>query len=76
LHGLDQRLGEGRWPLVGRCSIVDIHLFRLFWHFRGSPGADPAGFPNLSAHYERIMKRPAVRQTLEAEAALGRSLPA
>jgi glutathione S-transferase len=70
----DQRLGKGPWA-VGAYSIADIHLFRLFWRFRGSLGADPAVFPNLIAHYDRMMERPAVRKTLEAEAALGYALP-
>jgi glutathione S-transferase len=72
----DQRLGNRSWTAGGAYSIADIHLFRLFWRFRGSLGADPAVFPNLTAHHNRIMARPAVRKTLEAEAALGYSLPA
>lgn len=71
----DQRLGDRVWA-VGAYSVADIHLFRLFWRFRGSLGADPATFPNLSAHYDRMMQRPAVQKTLEVEAALGYSLPA
>jgi glutathione S-transferase len=71
----DQRLGAKTWA-VGAYSIADIHLFRLFWRFRGSLGADPALFPNLCAHYDRMMERPAVRKTCEVEAALGYSLPA
>jgi glutathione S-transferase len=70
----DQRLGSGPWA-VGAYSIADIHLFRLFWRFRGSLGADPATFPNLCAHYDRMMKRQAVRKTIEAESALGYNLP-
>jgi glutathione S-transferase len=71
----DQRLGSGEWA-VGLYSIADIHLFRLFWRFRGSLGADPQMFPNLCAHHDRMMERPAVRKTFEAETALGYSLPA
>lgn len=70
----DQRLGAGPWA-VGAYSIADIHLFRLFWRFRSSLGADPAVFPNLTAHHDRMMQRPAVRKTFEAEAALGYTLP-
>lgn len=70
----DQRLGHQFWA-AGAYSIADIHLFRLFWRFRGSLGADPMMFPNLCAHYGRMMERPAVGKTLEAEAALGYSLP-
>ena len=71
----EQRLGEREWA-VGRYSIADIHLFRLFWRFRGSLDRDAREFPNLSAHYERMMARPAVRRTIEIETAIGYELPA
>ena len=72
-----RRSTSGRPDLGGRrYSIADIHLFRLFWRFRGSLGADPAVFPNLCAHYDRMMERPAVQTTITAEAALGYTLPA
>ncbi len=35
-----------------------------------------ATFPNLDAHYARMMARPAVRRTIEAETAVGYELPA
>jgi glutathione S-transferase len=71
----DQRLGGQGWA-VGQYSIADIHLFRLFWRFRGwlNPAANE--FPNLSAHYERMMARPAVAKTIEIESAIGYQLPA
>ena len=71
----DQRLGDRVWT-CGTYSIADIHLFRLFWRFRGSLGANVPAFPNLEAHYDRMMERPAVQKTLEVEAALGYNLPA
>ena len=71
----DQRLGDRTW-VVGTYSVADIHLFRLFWRFRGTLGVDPAMFPHLCAHYDRMMDRPAVRKTIADEVALGYSLPA
>jgi glutathione S-transferase len=71
----EQRLGSKTWA-TGMYSITDIHLFRLFWRFRGSLGADAATFPNLCAHHDRMMERTAVRKTFAAETALGYSLPA
>lgn len=71
----EQRLGGQGWA-TGKYSIADIHLFRLFWRFRGSIGAEPAAFPNLCAHHDRMMQRPAVLKTFAAEQALGYSLPA
>jgi glutathione S-transferase len=70
----DQLLGGQPWA-AGGYSIADIHLFRLFWRFRGTFGPDVSGFPNLSAHYDRMMQRPAVQRTLAAEAAIGYALP-
>jgi glutathione S-transferase len=71
----DRRLGEGGWAL-GRYSIADIHLFRLYWRLANSLKLAPGTFPNLSAHYERMMARPAVRRTCEIERAIGYELPA
>jgi glutathione S-transferase len=71
----DNRLGARDWA-VGHYSIADIHLFRLFWRFRGWLQPAPGEFPHLSAHYERVMARPAVQKTIEIEAAIGYELPA
>ncbi len=73
---LDDKLGDRDWAVAGRYSIADIHMFRLFWRFRNSLDPRPGDFPNLSAHYERMMARPAVRKTIEIEAAIGYQLPA
>jgi glutathione S-transferase len=70
----EQRLDQREWA-VERYSIADIHLFRLFWRFVGSVKPQPAEFPGLSAHYDRMMARPAVRRTLEVESAIGYQLP-
>lgn len=70
----DRRLGNRDWA-VGSYSIADIHLFRLYWRFVGWAQPDPAECPALSAHYERMMARPAVRKTLAIESALGYELP-
>jgi glutathione S-transferase len=75
VYGLaDQRLGEREWAL-GRYSIADIHLFRLYWRFANSAKPAPGTFPRLSAHYDRMMLRPAVRRTCAIEAAIGYELP-
>jgi glutathione S-transferase len=70
----ERRLGNRDWA-VARYSIADIHLFRLFWRFVGSVKPEPRDFPNLFAHYDRMMVRPAVRRTLEVESAIGYALP-
>jgi glutathione S-transferase len=71
----EQRLGTREWAL-GRYSIADIHLFRLYWRLARSLQPAPEMFPNLSAHHQRMMGRPAVRRTCEIEAAIGYELPA
>jgi glutathione S-transferase len=71
----DRRLAGQDWAL-GRYSIADIHLFRLYWRFKGSLQQPPGTFPHLDAHYERMMAREAVQRTIAAEAAIGYELPA
>lgn len=72
----EQRLGAAAEWTVGRYSIADIHLFRLYWRFETSLHPAPGSFPNLAGHYRRMLERPAVRRTLEAEAKVGYNLPA
>ena len=70
----DRRLGSGGW-ITGQYSIADIHLFRLFWRFRNSLEPKPGDFPNIEAHYDRMMARPAVKKTIEIEEKIGYALP-
>jgi glutathione S-transferase len=72
---VEGRLGNREWA-VGSYSIADIHLFRLFWRFRGSLNPKPGEFPNLTSHHDRMMARAAVKRTIEVEAAIGYDLPA
>jgi glutathione S-transferase len=72
----DKRLGSNEWAVGGRYSIADIHLFRLYWRFRSSLEPGPGAFPNIEAHYARMMARPAVQKTIEAETRIGYDLPA
>ena len=70
----EQRLAGREWA-VGRYSIADIHLFRLYWRLANSLKPAPEEFPNLTAHYARMMARPAVQRTIEVETAAGYELP-
>ncbi|MCC8955060.1 glutathione S-transferase family protein [Bradyrhizobium sp. Pear77] len=70
----DRRLGHG-WA-IGSFSIADIHLFRLYWRLANSLKPPPQTFPNLTAHYNRVMARPAVQKTIEIESNVGYELPA
>jgi glutathione S-transferase len=71
----DRRLGASEWA-VARYSVADIHLFRLYWRLLNSLKPAEDEFPNLHAHYRRMLARPAVRRTCEIEAAIGYELPA
>jgi len=71
----DNKLGSG-WALGERYSIADIHLFRLYWRLFNSLKLAPGTFPNLDAHYARMMARPAVAKTIATETAVGYELPA
>jgi glutathione S-transferase len=75
VFGLAERKLAGREWIVGRYSIADIHLFRLYWRFVDSLKPAPSEYPGLSAHYDRMMVRPAVRRTIEIESRVGYQLP-
>ena len=70
----DERLAGRSW-ILNAYSVADIHLFRLFWRFNASLQPSPDDFPNLMAHHARMLGRPAVRHTIEVEAAIGHELP-
>ncbi len=71
----DARLGDRSWA-IGRYTIADIHLFRLYWRFANSAKPTPGTFPHLAAHHARMLQRPAVQRTLASESAIGYELPA
>ena len=66
---------SGQGWVLGRYSVADIHLLRLFWRFNASFRPERDAFPRLAAHHDRMLARPAVRRTIEAEAAIGYGLP-
>ena len=72
---VEARIAGAGWVL-GRYSVADIHLFRLFWRFNASLRPEPGAFPNLAAHHGRTLARPAVRRTIGIQAAVGYELPA
>jgi len=70
----ETRLARREWA-VARYSIADIHLFRLFWRFFTTRHPPADAYPGLYAHYERMLARPAVKKTIEIDAAVGYQLP-
>ena len=73
---VERRLGGRDWVVGDRTSIADIHLFRLFWRFRGSAFSTATELSGLTRHHDRMMPRQAVRDTCEVEQAMGYELPA
>jgi glutathione S-transferase len=71
---VDRKLAGRDW-LLDDYSVADIHLFRLFWRLIGSLPVPPGELPALEAHHDRMMLRPAVQKTLEAEKAAGYEFP-
>jgi glutathione S-transferase len=71
----EAKLANRDWAL-GAYSIVDIHLFRLFWRMIPSVKPAPQSLPGLFRHYERMMIRPAVKRTIAIESTIGYELPA
>ena len=58
---------DGRQWIIGRYSIADIHLFRVYWRFRPGMDAAPGTYPALEAHHDRMLARPAVQKALAIE---------
>lgn len=62
----DRKLGDRQWA-IGRFSIADIHLFRVYWRFRPAIEAPLGTYPALEAHHDRMLARPAVQKALAVE---------
>ncbi len=71
---VETMLGGRTWA-AGDYSIADIHLFRLYWRIRDAMEPHRATITTIEAHYQRMMARPAVIKTIEAETAVGYELP-
>jgi glutathione S-transferase len=71
----ERKLADRDWVL-GRYSIADIHLFRLYWRMVNTPRPYPQGLPRLGSLYARMMARAAVQRTLSVEGHIGYELPA
>jgi glutathione S-transferase len=62
----NRKLADLQWA-IGRFSIADIHLFRVYWRFRSAIDAAPVTYPALEAHHDRMLARPAVQKALAIE---------
>jgi glutathione S-transferase len=66
----NRKLGDRQW-VIGRYSIADIHLFRVYWRFRPGIEAALGTYPALEAHHDRMFARPAVQKALAVEKSYG-----
>lgn len=67
---INDRLGQRDW-LFGKFGVTDGYLFAFeHWALKFFRMDLAATFPNLHAHYERMLERPSVQQVLEHEASL------
>jgi len=71
----ERRLGTRGFTVGERLSVVDIHLFRLFWRFHPVVDLSRTAFPALWAHHDRMMELPSVIETIRIESGLGYELP-
>ncbi len=64
---IERNVCQGPWVMGERFGIADAYLFTVArWIERDD--IDPARFPKVIAHRERMEARPAVKAALEAEA--------
>jgi len=65
---IDAHMLECPWVMGEYYSIADAYLFVMTGWLR-SDGVDPARFRKATAHYARMIERPAVQRALEREQA-------
>jgi glutathione S-transferase len=65
---IEREFFVGPWVLGERYSVSDMYLFTLA-SWLEADGVDPARFPKVAAHRERMRADPVVKRVLAAEAA-------
>ena len=63
---VESKMLQGPWVMGETYTICDPYLFTLAQWMEGD-GVDPARFPKVSAHRDRMAERPAVRKVVAAE---------
>jgi len=72
---IDARLAGKDWAF-GSYSVVDPYLFVFHRWAATRFNIDLSAFPNYRAHYERMLKRPAVQRMIDKEQAAQQKLEA
>jgi glutathione S-transferase len=65
---IEKEMFVGPWVMGDAFTICDPYLF-TFTQFLESDGVDPARFPKVKGHRERMLERPSVKAALAEEAA-------
>ena len=65
---IEAALFRGPWVMGDSYTVADPYLF-VMTGWLPSDGVDPARFPGISAHYARMLERPAVQRALAREKA-------
>jgi glutathione S-transferase len=65
---IEEDMLAGPWVMGERYSVGDAYLFVMTGWLRGD-GVDPMRFSKATAHYARMMERPAVQRALAREQA-------
>jgi glutathione S-transferase len=63
---IERHMLRGPWVMGAAYTISDPYLFTLA-QWMEADGVDPARFPNVAAHRQRMSQRGAVRQALAEE---------
>jgi glutathione S-transferase len=67
LQLVEDTMVEGPWVFGGRHTAADGYLSVFTRWARQAAMLDPARFPKLDAHLDRVQARPAVQRVLQAE---------
>jgi glutathione S-transferase len=63
---IESKMFQGPWVMGETYTVCDPYLFTIAQWLEGD-GVDPARFPKVKAHGERMSERPAVRKVLVEE---------
>ncbi|HEY1783243.1 MAG TPA: glutathione S-transferase N-terminal domain-containing protein [Roseiarcus sp.] len=63
---IEQTIDRGPWAMGEAYTIADPYLFTLSRWMEGD-GVDPAAFPRVLDHRERMAERPAVQRALKSQ---------
>jgi glutathione S-transferase len=63
---IERKMFKGPWAMGDAYTVADPYLFTIARWLEGD-GVDPAAFPHVLDHRDRMAERPAVQRALKAE---------